>query len=203
MSYYHSIEEVRVFLRKWLTGAKLFMILGIGNELRSDDAAGLLVARVLKLFNSEKFEAVECGASIDACIDYAFEKNPSHLLIIDAFPNRGRLAILDPTDLDSYVPASTHDIPIPLFLEAFGKPLETDIKILGIGVEKFDLGEKVSDECLKTVDGVVKAIVEAAVSSGVLKETEVEQAYLFPNEPYSESVDRTRDTGVVSPHKHA
>ncbi|MBO3769839.1 MAG: hydrogenase maturation protease [Thermoproteota archaeon] len=201
--YYCSIEELQSFLKKWLIGARLFIILGIGNELRSDDAAGLLVARALKPFNSEKFEAIECGASIDSCIDYAFEKNPSHLLIVDAFPNGERLAILDPTDLDSYVPASTHDIPIPLLLEAFGKPLETDIKILGIGVEKFDLGEKVSGECLKAVNGVVKAILEAVINSGVLKDVAIEQDYLLPYEPYSESVDRAGDAGVVGPYKHA
>lgn len=184
---YYSIEEIRVFLRKWLTGVKLFMVLGIGNEMRSEDAVGLLVARALKLFNSEKFEAVDCGVSIDACIDYAFERNPSHLLIIDAFPNGGRLVIRDPKDLDSYIPASTHSIPIPLLLEVFGKPLETDIKILGIGVEKFDLGGEVSDKCLKTVNEVVKTIIEAAVSSGVLKEEFVEQTCLFSKRPYSES----------------
>ncbi|MEM3711981.1 MAG: hydrogenase maturation protease [Thermoproteota archaeon] len=167
---YYSIEEVRVFLEKWLIDVKRFIILGLGNEFRSDDAAGLLVARTLKRFNSEKFEAVECGVSIETCIDYAFEKRPSHLLIVDAFPDGGRLAILDPADLESHVPTSTHYIPIPLLLEAFGKPLETSIKILGIGVEKFDFGEKVSDECLKKVDEVVKAILKAAVSSGVLKE---------------------------------
>lgn len=167
---YYSIEEVRGFLKKWLTDVKLLIILGIGNELRSDDAAGLLVARTLKSLNSEKFEAVECEASIEVCIDYALEKRPSHLLIIDAFPNGGRLTILDPTDIESYMPVSTHDIPIPLLLETFGKPLDTSVKILGIGVKKFDFGKEVSSECLKTVNEVVKAILEAALSSGVLKD---------------------------------
>lgn len=166
---HYSIEEVRGFLKEWLTGVKLLVVIGIGNELRSDDAAGLLVARILKRFNSEKFEAVECETSIEACMDYAFEKRPSHLLIIDAFRNGGNLTILDPMDLESYVPVSTHEIPIPLLLEAFGKPLETNIKILGIGVEKFDFGREVSNECLKMVDEVVRVIMEAALSSGILR----------------------------------
>ncbi|MCX8183280.1 MAG: hypothetical protein N3F08_02515, partial [Crenarchaeota archaeon] len=74
-------------LKEWLAGAGKLIVLGVGNELRSDDAAGLLVARALVLFNSERFKAVECGVSVEDCIDYALEEKPSHMLIVDAFPD--------------------------------------------------------------------------------------------------------------------
>jgi len=57
-------ELVEHALRGWLAGAERLIVLGVGNELRGDDAAGLLVARALKRFNGERFEAVECGATL-------------------------------------------------------------------------------------------------------------------------------------------
>jgi len=154
-------------LEKWLEGARLFIVLGIGNELRGDDAAGLLTARMLKRFNSDRFEAVECGVSIESCIDYAFEKKPSHLLIIDAFTHRG-LALLDPEDLESHIPVSTHTIPLPLIIDALGKPLETSVKILGIGVENLEFGTSISRECFKTVEEISKVIIDVASRTGIL-----------------------------------
>ncbi len=163
-------ERVKEGLRKWLAGARKLMVLGVGNELRGDDAAGMLVTRVLKRFNSERFEAVECGVSIEDCIDYAFEKKPSHLLIVDAFPDGKRLMLLNLADLESRTPVSTHAIPLSLLLEALGKPVETSIKVLGVGVENFELGVTISDECVKLVDEIAKAIREVATGLGLLGE---------------------------------
>ncbi len=162
-------ELVEHALRGWLAGAEKLIVLGVGNELRGDDAAGLLVARALKRFNGERFEAVECGATVEDCIDHAFGEKPSHLLIVDAFPDGSRLMLLDPADLEPQKPVSTHAIPLPLLLEALGKPMDTSVKILGIGVENFGLGSKVSEECLKSVIKVAEAIREAAAFTGLLK----------------------------------
>ncbi|NHV99768.1 MAG: hydrogenase maturation protease [Thaumarchaeota archaeon] len=165
-SQYKLVENA---LRGWLAGAEKLIVLGVGNELRGDDAAGLLVARALRVFNSKRFKVVECGATVEDCIDYAFGEKPSHLLIVDVFPDGNRLMLLDPADLKRETPVSTHAIPLPLLLEALGKPVETSVKILGIGVENFELGSTVSQECLKNVSKVAEAIREAAEFTGLLK----------------------------------
>ncbi len=163
-------ELIKQALIKWLAEAEKLIVLGVGNELRGDDAAGLLVAGALKLFNSERFEAVECGVSVEDCIDYAFGKKPSHLLIVDAFRDREIMVLLDPSELESQTPVSTHAIPLPLLLEALGKPVETSVKILGIGMENFELGSTISERCLKIVNEAAEAIREAAAFSGLLRE---------------------------------
>ncbi|MEM2088063.1 MAG: hydrogenase maturation protease [Thermoproteota archaeon] len=164
-SRYEMVEQA---LKGWLAGARRLIVLGIGNELRGDDAAGLLVARALKISNSERFKAVECGVSVEDCIDYALGEKPSHLLIVDAFPDGETMVLLDIADLESRMPVSTHAIPLPVLLEAFGKPVETSVKILGIGVENFKLGSTVSKECLKIVRKVSEAIRKAAAFSGLI-----------------------------------
>ncbi|MBO3754388.1 MAG: hydrogenase maturation protease [Candidatus Brockarchaeota archaeon] len=163
-------ELIKQALIEWLAGAEKLIVLGVGNELRGDDAAGLLVAGALKLFTSERFEAVECGVSVEDCIDYAFEKKPSHLLIVDAFRDGEIMVLLDPSDLESQTPVSTHAIPLPLLLEALGKPVETSVKILGIGMENFGLGSTISEESLKIINEATEAIREAAAFSGLLRE---------------------------------
>lgn len=161
-------EEVRRRLEEWLAGVEKLMVLGVGNELRGDDAVGVLVARSLKRFNGDRFEAVECGVSLEACVDYAFERKPSHLLIVDAFPDGGKLILLDTADLESRTPVSTHRIPLPLLLDAFEQPLEVRIKVLGIGVENFELGAMVSDEYRAVAEKVASIIHEAAMALSLL-----------------------------------
>lgn len=164
-----QLEQFKEILKEWLTGADRLLVLGVGNELRGEDAAGILVARIMKRFNGERFEALECGVSVEECLDHAFEKKPSHLLIVDAFPNGGRLMLLDPSDLESRTPVSTHAIPLPMLLEALGKPADTRVKILGIGVENFGFGSTVSDEYLRIVGEIATAIREAATLQGLLR----------------------------------
>lgn len=161
-------EQFKEVLKRWLTGADKLVVLGVGNELRGEDAAGILVARILKRFNGERFEALECGVSVEECLDHAFGKKPSHLLIIDAFPDGGRLMLLDPSDLESRTPVSTHAVPLPLLLEALGKPADMRVKILGVGVESFELGSTVSGELLRIVGEIAGAISEAAALLGLL-----------------------------------
>ncbi|MEM2087450.1 MAG: hydrogenase maturation protease [Thermoproteota archaeon] len=161
-------EDVRRRLQEWLAGVEKLMVLGVGNELRGDDAVGILVARSLKRFNGDRFEAVECGVSLEACVDYALEKKPSHLLIVDAFPDRGELALLDPADLESRISVSTHTIPLPLLLDAFEPPSEASVKVLGIGVENFKLGTVVSDEYREVAEKVASIIRVAAAKLSLL-----------------------------------
>lgn len=155
-------------MEEWLAGVEKLMVLGIGNELRGDDAVGVLVARHLKRFNGDRFEAVECGVLLESCIEYAFEKRPSHILITDAFPDGKRLILLDLTDLESRTPVSTHSIPIPLLLGAFEQPAGTSIKILGVGVEHFELGTMVSDEYRAIAEKVASIIHGTAMALGLL-----------------------------------
>ncbi|MEM2929272.1 MAG: hydrogenase maturation protease [Thermoproteota archaeon] len=162
-------ELVKRALREWLAGAEKLVVLGVGNELRGDDAAGLLVARALKRFNGERFEAVECGVSIEECIDYAFEGKPSHLLIVDAYAGGLKPVLLDPADLESHTPISTHAIPLPLLIEASGKPVNTSIRVLGIGGEDFKLGSFISTKCLEAACRVAECIIEAAAGFGLLR----------------------------------
>lgn len=164
----YQYEEVRRRLEEWLAGVAKLMVLGIGNELRGDDAVGVLVARSLKHFNGDRFEAVECGVSLEACVDYAFQKKPSHLLIVDAFPDGGRLILLAPADLESRTPVSTHAIPLPLLLDAFELPSEVSVKVLGIGVENFKLGTIVSDEYREVAERVANIIRVAAAALSLL-----------------------------------
>ncbi|MGQ9479083.1 MAG: hydrogenase maturation protease [Thermoproteota archaeon] len=161
-------EEVKRRLKEWLAGAEMLMVLGVGNELRGDDAAGIIVARRLEGFNGDRFEVVECGASLDTCLDYALGKNPSHILIIDAFLDGGRLMLLDLSDIESNTPFSTHAIPIPLLLEALGKPEKVKVKVLGIGIDSFELGESISEKCVEMVGIAVKAIREVVEKLGLV-----------------------------------
>lgn len=161
-------EEVRRRLEEWLAGVEKLIVLGVGNELRGDDAVGVLVARSLKRFNRDRFEAVECGVSLEACVDYAFERKPSHILIVDAFPDGGRLILLEPADLESHTPVSTHAIPLPLLLDAFEQSSEASVKVLGIGVENFKLGTIVSDEYREVAEKVANTIRLAAAALSLL-----------------------------------
>src|SRR5512137_2457115 len=71
-------------LASFFKNAKRVVVIGMGNELRADDAVGLEVVRLLKPHVSDKLVVFEGHMTPDAFISPACIVKPTHLLIVDA-----------------------------------------------------------------------------------------------------------------------
>lgn len=155
-------------LKNKLKGAKSVAIVGIGSELRQDDAAGIAVAKKLRsLFRGKaKYCRVKVfiGANTPENLTGQIRKfSPSHLLIIDAAhmgKRAGEIRLLDSEDIN-IISCSTHSLPIKVILDYLLANLVFQVIIIGIEPKEIDFGSSLSKVVAKAVKRVVEAVKEA------------------------------------------
>ena len=141
-------------------------IVGIGNVLRYDDAAGILVAR--KLLTSRFISDLNTVLILDA--GHAPENRtadlrrfaPDVILLIDAADMNelpGTIRWIDMDELDG-MSASTHTLPLSMLAKYLMLELNCKIALLGIQPKSNDVGEAVSSEVAEAIDVVVKTLSE-------------------------------------------
>ena len=136
-------------------------ILGIGNSLRSDDAAGVLVARELgksRLMRDLDFVRVwDAGHAPENSTAVLRRFGPQIVLLIDAAQldeAPGTIRWIDMEDLDG-LSASTHSMPLSMLAKYLNLELGCDLKLLGIQPRSNEFGEMVSAEVLQAVEKIV------------------------------------------------
>ncbi|MCP8317295.1 MAG: hydrogenase maturation peptidase HycI [archaeon] len=153
-------EEFRSFKR--------LVILGIGNEFRGDDMAGVLVVKRLKrvLKSMRNVLIINCGTVPENYLSKVKTFHPSHVLVIDAVDFKGEpgsIALFKAED-DALSSISTHRLPLFLikaYLEGLG--LSINFFVIGIQPQNVLLGEKISprvEEAVIMVTEMLKKIIK-------------------------------------------
>lgn len=142
-------------------------MLGVGSELRGDDAAGVLVARRLEVFCSlarPRRLAAFVGASAPENVTGPIARfAPSHLLLVDA-ADLGRPpgeVELVPRDRIDGLAFCTHMLPAPILLGYLEQTIGCACAVLGIQPAQTGVLEQPSPPVARAVRRVV-AELEAA-----------------------------------------
>lgn len=139
-------------------------IVGIGNTLRSDDAAGILAARRLMasrvLRDLESVTVMDAGHAPENSTAELRRFAPEIVLLIDAAdmdepPGTIRLVEMDEIEGLS---ASTHSLPLSMLARYLNWELKCEVILLGIQPASIEVGETVSDAVLHAVDLVASAV---------------------------------------------
>jgi hydrogenase 3 maturation protease len=157
---------LRKELKNWLKGAKRVAILGIGFELRSDDAAGVVIARKLQAYIKKmKIKALKVflGETAPENLTGEIKKfNPTHLIIIDAIDfqkKAGAISIADSRG-EKGVSFSTHRMPIKFIKDYLYKSIACQTIIIGIQPQSLDFCVSLSPKIQKSVRIVLEEIME-------------------------------------------
>ncbi len=164
-------------LSAFLRANRLTAVLGVGSELRGDDAAGILVARRLakspaarqvagagaRAGGSPRLVALEGHTAPESLAGKIIKLRPSHLLIVDAAEigrAPGEWAMLSGDELDATI-TTTHLIPLSVLARHIED--EAGCAVGFLGVQPADCGVAVgaSKAVLAAVDDVVRNIVQA------------------------------------------
>lgn len=128
------------------------VIVGIGNTLKADDAAGPLVCQKLRQANSSA-ELIDTGTAPENYIQPIIKKKPRNLIIIDAIDfggSPGQIKIFRPEQLSSLV-ISTHALSPRVFIDMIRAELDIDVHFIGIQPAQTTLGQPVSTEVSRAV----------------------------------------------------
>jgi hydrogenase 3 maturation protease len=116
------------------------VILGVGNVLKGDDAAGPLVCERLK--ESPSAAVIDAGTVPENYIRPILKTKPDILLIIDAVDfggSPGEIRVFDPVEIHRFA-FSTHALSLHLFVEMLRTHRPVEVRVIGIQAGSCELG---------------------------------------------------------------
>jgi hydrogenase 3 maturation protease len=159
------MQSLKSSLKKFLKGADRISVLGIGSELRADDAAGILVAKGLEGSQNDKFK-VFIGHTAPENLSGEIRKYmPSRLIMIDTADigkKPGETIMFTPEDAGG-ISFSTHKLPIKILAQYLQKDIDCKITIIGIQPKLLDFGKPVSNEVRKSI-GILSGMLKEVLS---------------------------------------
>lgn len=143
---------------KFLKDVDKIVVMGIGNILRGDDAAGAVIAQKIALNVPNNVLVIDCGSTPENYLGKIVNFNPSHILIIDTVivnEEPGEVKVVDESQIVDTLSFSTHKPSIHILIKYLkGRLKSVKFLILGIRPKKLTLGEEMSEEVKDAVNKI-------------------------------------------------
>ncbi|NPA47287.1 MAG: hydrogenase 3 maturation endopeptidase HyCI [Thermococci archaeon] len=145
-------------LEELFQNAKHIVICGIGNDMRGDDAFGVLVAsRLAEKVREEGVRIINCGEVPESYVGKITEEKPDLVVFVDAVDFKGRVGELIVTDPEGTLgeAVSTHGLPLRI-LVGYLKDVLPDTRFVLVGCQPASTGflEEPCQEVLEAVERV-------------------------------------------------
>ena len=138
------------------------LVAGLGNEMRGDDAAGLLTARALRALRPTDVDVEEYGGDAAALAE-AISRH-AHVIVVDAVASTapvGSVKSLSPDQVPAHSESSTHGLGLREALElARALGARPTVHVFGIAGRGFGLGDPPSAEVVRGATELAIAIKE-------------------------------------------
>ncbi|MGA2641616.1 MAG: hydrogenase maturation peptidase HycI [Spirochaetia bacterium] len=144
------------------SGARTVVVLGVGSEMRSDDAAGLRVAAAVSAWALQGVHALEAGPAPENCTAEIRRLHPAHLIMVDCAQmgeEPGTLTIFQPSEIAG-VSFGTHGLPLSVLAEYLQAEVGCSVAVLGIQPSNVDFGETLSPRIERAVGEAAQLLRE-------------------------------------------
>jgi len=149
-------------LSSFLNGADRVAIVGVGSEIRGDDAAGIEVVRGLRhKFKSSKVLLVEGGVAPENFTSTIRRFKPSHVIFIDATDfgaKPGEVILAEPEAITGQS-ISTHTLPLSMLAGYLREQTRAKIILLGIQPAQAQMGAEMSGPIKDAVEKANEALL--------------------------------------------
>ncbi|WP_286244176.1 hydrogenase maturation peptidase HycI [Methanobacterium ferruginis] len=147
-------------MKEFLKNHHQVVILGIGNDLRGDDAVGSVLAREMsEIFLKTENVTVFDGQTVPENFTGAMRReNPSHIILIDAVEmnkSPGHIKLVMKEEIANYN-ISTHAMPLSFLIKYLESTTSAEIILLGIQPKDMDLTYEISSEVQKSAKYILK-----------------------------------------------
>jgi hydrogenase 3 maturation protease len=143
------------------------VVVGVGNPLRGDDAAGCLVAR--RLQGTPGVHVVEAEEVPESFVGDIAAAMPDVVALVDAVDlgaEPGAVAMLEREQVATYAP-TTHRMPLSLVMEVVQRRTGADVFLIAVQPLTLAFGAKVSPEVSATVEVLAAVLSELLRAPGV------------------------------------
>lgn len=159
--------QLKESLENFLKDHGKVFILGIGNDMRGDDAVGpILTNRLFSEFQTQRDVVVVNGGSVpENYTGIIRRENPSHIIFIDAVEmekETGHVKLVKKEEISNYS-ISTHAMPISFLIKYLESAVDSEIILIGIQPKNMELSQNISkevEESIETVFNELKILLE-------------------------------------------
>ena len=140
--------------------ARQVVVLGVGSELRGDDAAGVLVAARLARRGPSGVHVIVGGTAPENLTAEVRSLSPSHLLIVDSADmgeSPGSVRVIVPAEIGG-ASFSTHSLPLSLLAEYVRRETGCRVTVVGMQPRSVEPGRGVSHEVERAIEETVDAL---------------------------------------------
>lgn len=149
-------------LSSFLKGATRIAVVGVGSEMRGDDAAGMEVVRKLQeTLKSPNVLFIEGGVAPENFTSQIRRFEPSHVILIDATDfgaEPGEVVLAEP-DAITGQSVSTHTMPLSILTQYLQEQTGAKIALLGVQPARAQLGAEMSGAVKDSVERVEKILL--------------------------------------------
>lgn len=159
-------QNLRTVLKNSLPSATKVAVLGIGSDLRADDAAGMTAAEELRklLLKTKKHltSKIFFGGTAPENLTGELKRfKPSHIIMIDSVDISGRpgsVFAFRPDDVGQGVAFSTHKMPARVLVDYLQNSFPCDVTIVGIQPKTIEFGKPMTAGVVKAAKNTAKLI---------------------------------------------
>ena len=149
-------------LSSFLKGATRVAVVGVGSEMRGDDAAGIEVIRGLqKRVKSPNVLLIEGGVAPENFTSHIRRFKPSHVIFIDATDfsvGPGEVVLAEPEAITGQS-ISTHTLPLSMLARYIREQTGAKIMLLGIQPVQARIGAEMSESTKEAVEKIKEALM--------------------------------------------
>lgn len=164
-------RSLRQRLKKLSRPEPRLAVVGVGQELRGDDGAGVTVARqLLEAAPKPGFLVVDAGPAPENCTGLLRRFAPDIVVVVDAAALHlppGSIQLLTGDDIVG-LSASTHSLPLHLLTRYLMAELGCRLILLGIQPEDTTIGAPLSPLVEKAVKEVVAGVLSLVITSSTI-----------------------------------
>jgi len=149
-------------LKERLRDSEHLLIVGVGNELGSDDGAGVELSRKLKreFRGAKKVSVIEGGTTPENFTSIIRKLRPSHILIIDAAQmglRPGSVRIIEKGEISGFG-FSTHSLPLSFLIDYLEKNSRAIVVVVGIEPLNVGFGKQLSKPVADSIVNLVRVL---------------------------------------------
>ncbi|KXB05163.1 hypothetical protein AKJ49_01375 [candidate division MSBL1 archaeon SCGC-AAA382A03] len=137
------------------------VIMGIGNEFRGDDSAGVrLVEGIRERIDSENVLLINAGNVPEKFTSNVKKFDPDFIFLVDSVEigeDSGTVLLVDPEDIVNQK-VSSHRLPLSMLIEYLEGETEAEVVFIGIQPERREMGVELSEEVRKSVRDLVEIL---------------------------------------------
>ena len=147
-------------LKNKLKDANRVLVLGVGSDLRGDDAAGVIIAEEIEKKKIPNITTLLGGTAPENLTGEIKRLKPSHLIIIDAAdlneaPGTIKLIRMDQIGGLSF---STHALPMKMMVDFILQDITCEVYFIAIQPKSLAFGAVVSSEVKEAIKTVVESL---------------------------------------------